>query len=126
MKKFALLVIPFLLFFQQPSFAFWGKENPTAPTSNCQTLSCVRKEIDVIDKQIVELIGKRLAYVKMAGELKKNRKIIHDCAREHEILQQAKEQAESLGYPSDIAVEVFKTILVQSNSYERKYHTFRN
>lgn len=126
MNKFALLFLTILLFFQQPCFAFWGKENSTAPTSNCQTLSCVRKEIDVLDKQIVELIGKRLAYVKMAGELKKNRKLIHDCAREHEILKQAKEQAESLGYPSSIAEEIFKTILAQSNIYERKYHTFRN
>ncbi len=126
MDKFALLLLTFLLFFQQPSLAFWGKESSTAPTSNCQTLSCVRREIDVIDKQIVELIGKRLAYVKMAGELKKNRKIIHDCAREHEILEEVKEQAASLGYPSDIAVEIFKTILVQSNIYERKYHAFHN
>lgn len=95
-------------------------------TTNCQSLSCLRKQIDIVDKQIVDLLGLRLSYVKKAGELKKNRKSIHDCAREKEILDQVKIQAINQGYPGEIAEEVFKTILLQSNAYEKKYHQFHN
>lgn len=123
MKKYLFLSITILLMLHQNSYASFKK---ISTSTNCQTLTCVRKEIDVIDEKIVVLIAQRLAYVRKAGELKKNRKIIHDCAREREILNQARKQAEKLGFSGSIAAEIFKTILSQSNIYERKYHTFRN
>lgn len=93
------------------------------PTSaeNCSTLPCVRKNIDQIDQQIVVLLGKRLTYVKRAGELKQNKKPIHDQARENRILKKVGKQAEQQGYSADIAQAVFKTILIQSNIYEEKH-----
>lgn len=123
MKKYLFISLTLLLMLHQNGYASFKKLNTA---TNCQTLTCVRNEIDVIDEKIVVLIAQRLAYVKKAGELKKNRKIIHDCARERDILNQARKQAEKLGFSGSIAVEIFRTILAQSNLYELKYHTFRN
>ncbi len=89
-------------------------------SANCPTLTCVRQHIDNIDQQIVKLLGQRLAYVKRAGELKAQQKSIHDQAREDTILQTVAQQAKANGYPSEIAVNVFKTILAQANIYERR------
>lgn len=88
------------------------------PAQDCQTLSCVRNNIDLLDHELVQLIGKRLAYVKRAGEIKGHKKPIHDQAREDKILLEVGKQAEKAGYSGTIATEVFKTILAHSNIYE--------
>lgn len=87
---------------------------------NCQTLSCVRAGIDAIDQHIVVLISERLAYVKKAAELKQqDKKAVHDAAREQNILTSVSLQAQQLGYDGKIAQAIFKTILYQSNQYEK-------
>lgn len=122
MKKYFMMLI-YLTLVSQPNIAL----AKAAPASlGCHTLTCVRKEIDHVDDEIVDLLVQRFAYVKKAGELKRNRKHIHDCAREQEILAQVRKQAEQQGLPGVIMVEIFKTILDQSNLYERKYHPFHN
>lgn len=90
----------------------------------CKDLMCVRKNINQIDSQIVNLLGQRLQYVKHAGELKKNVKSVHDQARENVILSTVGKQAEQQGYPARIAQNVFSTILKQANIYEKKYHNY--
>ena len=90
------------------------------PAQNCKTLSCVRKNIDIIDQQMVKLIGQRLTYVKRAGELKGHKIPVYDPAREKVILDTVGQQAEKQGYPASIAQDVFKTILNQSRTYEEK------
>ena len=89
-------------------------------TQTCQMLTCVRKNIDLIDTKIVKLIGLRLTYVKRAGELKKNTFSIHDQARENRVLANVTNQAEKAGYSGSIASAIFKSILLQSNIYEKK------
>jgi len=68
----------------------------------------------------VKLIGKRLAYVKRAGELKKNINSVHDQKRENSILASVARQAEQEGYSGSIAKAIFETILKESNRYEKK------
>ena len=99
---------------------------PNTSARACQTLICVRKNIDVIDTKIVKLIGFRLTYVRRAGELKKNTASIHDQARENKVLKKVTYQAEKAGYSGSIASAIFKTILLQSNIYEKKIHTINN
>ena len=85
----------------------------------------MRTGIDQINSQIVTLLGQRLQYVKRAGELKKNKKSIHDQARENMILTNVGKQAQREGYPASIAQAVFKAILKQSNVYEKKFHFYK-
>lgn len=92
----------------------------------CKDLVCVRKNINQIDSQIVNLLGQRLQYVKRAGELKKKVKSVHDQARENVILSTVGKQAQQQGYPATIAQNVFSTILQQANIYEKKYHHYNS
>ncbi len=87
----------------------------------CSNLTCVRNCIDSIDSQIVTLIGKRLAYVKRAGEIKNGTIPIHDQKRENQILKKVCLLAEKQGYSGDIAKSIYKTILEQSNYYELRH-----
>lgn len=100
-----------------------GVQNVHAATTNiapqnCQTLNCVRSYIDMIDNQIITLIGQRLAYVKMAASIKGNTQAVVDPQREAAILTMVGQQAERAGYPPTIAQSVFKTILAESDQYE--------
>ena len=99
--------------------------NRMTPASHCKDLTCVRDNIDSINAKIVRLLGERLQYVKRAGELKKNVKSVHDQKRENAILQSVSKQAKKLGYPGGVAVAVFKTILAQSNVYEKQFHHYK-
>lgn len=93
--------------------------NVYADAASCQTMRCVRKNIDAIDSTMVKLIGTRLSYVKRAGELKKGRQPVYDPLREKKILQSVTEQALAAGYPPSIAIAVFQTLLSQSVTYEK-------
>lgn len=99
--------------------------NVFAAASSCETLACVRKNIDRIDAKMIALLGQRLTYVKRAGELKKNQ-AIYDRRRERKILRRIEEQAIAEGYPASIAIAVFETILRQSVLYEKKSITKKN
>jgi isochorismate pyruvate lyase len=99
--------------------------NRVVPARHCKNLTCVRDNIDSINAKIVRLLGERLQYVKRAGELKKNVKSVHDQKRENEILHSVSMQAKKLGYPGSVAVAVFKTILAQSNVYEKQFHHYK-
>lgn len=96
--------------------------NAFAAASSCQTLTCVRENIDRIDASIVKLLGKRLTYVKRAGGIKKKTKSVYDPKREQKILQKVGKQAMVAGYPASIAIVVFQTILKQSVIYEKRFH----
>ena len=92
----------------------------------CPTLTCVRKEIDMINHQIVTLMGQRLAYVRRAGELKTNVKSVHDQKREDQIIAKVTEQAKRIGVPISAVQGVFKEILAVSNQYEKNYHHYKS
>ena len=95
----------------------------TQPAEQCQTLICVRQNIDIIDASMVALIGQRLTYVKRAGELKRGKQAVHDAAREQQILMRITQLAKAAGYSPVIAVAVYKTLLLQTNQYERYFVT---
>lgn len=115
MKKIIYVFIFFLLLTSQ---AFACDAPSLTTPKNCQNLPCVRKNIDTIDAEIVDLIGTRLQYVKRAGELKKSKMSVHDQAREDEILLKVSQMAMKEGYPPSIATEIYKTLLKQTNQYE--------
>lgn len=123
MKIFQSIVVSIIFAFAGNAIAANNTQNlKRMPAQNCQTLACVRNNIDLIDAEIVNLMGSRLAYVKRAGELKKGQKSIHDPERENKILLKVADQAEKAGYSGSIAAAVFKTILFQSNIYEEEFH----
>ncbi len=96
----------------------YATEKCNENATQCTSLIEVRESIDVIDAQLVKLIGKRLAYVKKAGEIKSGSVSVHDQSRENKILKRVGLLAEQQGYSAEIAEAIFKTILQQANLYE--------
>jgi chorismate mutase len=123
MTKFELLLIFIFTFFLSTSgFAAKPQDQKiTSTAEKCKTLKCVRKNIDNLDAQIVTLIGKRLNYVKRAGELKKNQSLVYDPGRENRILNKVGQQTKNEGYAPSIAKAIFKTILSHSTAFEKRF-----
>lgn len=71
-----------------------NKSNPYRPDEDPKTdIGVLRKSINLIDKQILDLINERLSLAKQIGDLKKQSGIqILDSSREKEILERLLEQ----------------------------------
>ncbi len=72
----------------------------------------IRKEIDKIDKDIIQLIKKRLTLAVMARKNKrKNNQRLIDLKREKEILIKVKERCRLLKINDEKIVKIFKLII---------------
>ncbi|QLH43246.1 MAG: chorismate mutase [Coxiellaceae bacterium] len=81
----------------------------------CLNMSCVNANIDVIDSQIVALIGQRLAYARRTRELRGSHVDIGAQITVDPILNKVARQAEVMGYSPLIARSIFAAILLQTN-----------
>lgn len=78
-------------------------------------LKKVRKEIDLIDNKILDLLKKRLLIVKKIGVWKsKNGMKVRDAKREGEMLSLLTEKANKKGLDGNFVVSLWKLILKNS------------
>jgi isochorismate pyruvate lyase len=77
----------------------------------CTSITDVRNEIDGIDQQIVELIGKRFQYVKEIIRFKKNEDDVLAKKRYDEVFQLRRQWAEQQGVNPDVIEEIYKTMV---------------
>jgi chorismate mutase-like protein len=81
----------------------------------------LRKEIDRVDKRLVELIVKRLALIPKVAEYKIKHNIPrHVPEREKAILKQKRKLAKGKGIDPDLIEDVIKRIIEESHKVERK------
>jgi chorismate mutase len=74
-----------------------------------------RKQIDDIDSQIIELLGKRMNLVKEIGQIKKESgSDITDEGREEEIRERLKELAVENGLSDEFVNHLYTHIFVES------------
>lgn len=74
------------------------------------SLQEIRKEIDIIDNQIVQLLSARL---KLAMKSKAYKKKIEDKAREEDILAKLEKMAEEYGLDFNYLMKVYKIIFTE-------------
>lgn len=75
-------------------------------------LEKIRREIDKIDKSIIQLIKKRLALAVLAGNHKINNKLrLTDFKREKEILIKVKDRCRLLKIKDEKVLKIFKLII---------------
>ena len=88
----------------------------------CRDISSIRKEINRMNEQILQLLAERTAYVQRAGDLKsKTTRIADDRQR---VIDQEKiltEQSLSLELPLEISIPTFQTIVEQSIEFQQRY-----
>ncbi|MCL6559644.1 MAG: prephenate dehydratase [Firmicutes bacterium] len=73
------------------------------------TIEEIRADIDIIDFQIVELLGKRTELVGYLAGLKKGTKI-RDADRERKVLDRVKEIAVQKGFDTAVVEEIYKIL----------------
>ncbi|PKF51701.1 bifunctional chorismate mutase/prephenate dehydrogenase [Enterovibrio nigricans] len=82
-------------------------------------LSCLRDQIDEVDKQMVELLARRLALVSEVGEVKSEHGLpIYAPDREAAMLASRREEAASKGVPPDLIEDILRRTMRESYASE--------
>lgn len=84
----------------------------------CPEMGQIREDIDNLDKDILQLLKKRLNLIEQAALVKPNRNQVRDTARIDEVISLIRQEAEKLGYPADMAEAIWKNIIELSIDYE--------
>lgn len=88
----------------------------------CDDLTCVRSNIDRINSKLLTLLTERTAYVRRAGDLKRQQdKKADDKQR---VIDQEKaviSESVALGLPLEISVPAFRALVKASIKYEQEY-----
>ncbi len=90
----------------------------------CNSLEEVRKEIDTIDGQIVELIAKRNDYIKQAANFKESVEEVKSEERIDFIMQRVRAKAIELGVNPNMIENLFKIMI--DEMVETEIAEFRN
>ncbi len=70
-----------------------------------------RRQIDLIDSEIINLLAKRAALVSAAGKLKKDEQGVRDPKRVEQVIEKVKAKASAAGLDPAIAEEIYRTII---------------
>lgn len=85
-------------------------------------LSHLREQIDQVDRQLIDLLAKRLALVHQVGEVKSAHGIpVYAPVRETEMLAARRQEAEKQGVPADLMEDVLRRIMRESYASENKH-----
>ncbi|MEM2739784.1 MAG: prephenate dehydratase [Candidatus Bathyarchaeia archaeon] len=75
-------------------------------------LEGLRREIDELDKRIVELLARRASIARAIGEVKREAKLcITDLGREWEVLSNVRAESLKLGLNPDVVVDIYRRII---------------
>jgi len=73
----------------------------------CNTLDEARKEIDMVDEEIVKLIAKRNDYIKQIAHFKNSVDEVKAEDRINDVISRAREQAISLGLSPNLINDLY-------------------
>ncbi len=90
----------------------------------CTTLEELRTEIDLLDDQIVELIGGRNNYIKQAAKFKNTVDEVKAPERINEIIAKVRHKALTMGMSANLLEEIY-TIMIDE-MVESEIAEFRN
>ncbi len=87
------------------------KERSPRSPEQCVTLELVRKEIDAIDRGIVEAIALRSRYVEQAAQFKQSESAVRAPERVRQALAERRRWAGELGVSTELVDAVFRTVI---------------
>ena len=90
-----------------------------APLPSFESLTQVRAEVDQIDKEIVQLIGRRALCVKAAAQFKKDEAAVAAPERFKAMLAVRRLWAESEGLDPDMVEELYRNMVTRFIAEEK-------
>ncbi|HCV49543.1 MAG: chorismate mutase [PS1 clade bacterium] len=93
-------------------------ENNTRAPLPCPEMGKIREDIDSLDKDILQLLKKRLNLIEQAALVKPERNQVRDKARIDEVIALIKLEAREANYPEHMAEAIWKNIIELSIDYE--------
>jgi len=85
---------------------------------DCQTMTDVRAGVDVVDRQLVDLLAIRFRFMTAAARIKRDRGMVRDEARKAQVIANAKAAAEAAGVPPQLVGELWERLVEGSIAYE--------
>jgi len=86
-------------------------KHPGADVRRVASLQEARHLIDVIDTEIIQLLGKRAKYVHQVVQFKNNAEEVRAQARYDEVMRRRREMAESAGLNPDVIEQMYKLLV---------------
>ena len=77
----------------------------------CSDIHDIRAEIDRLDRQIIELLGKRFIYVKAAAQFKSSLANVQAADRFRAMLQVRRQWAEAAGLSADAIEKMYRDLV---------------
>lgn len=85
---------------------------------DCETMTELRVEIDILDQKIVEMITLRRGYMEQAAHIKKDRDTVRDEARVQDVINKVSSHAVKTGGNPDLVSDLYKIMIEWSINYE--------
>ena len=85
---------------------------------DCTTMAEVRAGVDQLDRDLVAMLARRFAYMDAAARIKPTRDRVRDEDRKAQVIEQARAEAQRLGVPETVVVEMWETLVEGSIAYE--------
>ncbi|MDO1449123.1 isochorismate lyase [Rhodocytophaga aerolata] len=80
-------------------------------SEECADMGEIRKEIDKIDQQIIQLLGQRFGYVKAASKFKTSEMSVKAPERLHSMLQQRRIWASEAGLNPEVIEKMYRDLV---------------
>lgn len=84
----------------------------------CNSMAELRKEIDLLDNRIVDLITIRQSYMDQAARIKKDRDTVRDEDRVEDVLTKVSKYASDSGTSPELVKSLYSTMIEWSINYE--------
>lgn len=84
------------------------------------SLDYLRQEVNIIDEQIIEMLGRRTQLVEKIGTFKRSAHTVHDPKREQWILEKLSSLAEQKGFSPSVTVKIYKILFKHFISLQQK------
>jgi isochorismate pyruvate lyase len=86
--------------------------------ADCADMAEVREGVDAVDQALIELLGRRFAYMDAAARIKTERADVRDERRKAQVLDNVKLAAARNGVPVEVADSLWNQLVEASIAYE--------
>jgi isochorismate pyruvate lyase len=86
--------------------------------SFCTSMAQVRAGVDTLDEKIMTLLGRRMRFMEAAARIKTDRGQVRDEPRKAAVIANARAVAERVGFPPDLAGQLYEQLVEGSIAYE--------